>query len=650
MGVEVAPMPQNIVEKVLSEHLVEGKLEPGEVIAYRIDQVLLQDATGTMAWMEFEQLDRDRVQVPKVVQYVDHNMIQLDFKNPDDHFFLQTCAARYGAIFSRPGNGISHYVHLERFDMPGQTMVGSDSHTTTAGAVGMFSLGIGGMDAAVVMAGHPFELGYPSVVRVVLENELGPWVSAKDVILEMLRRLTVKGGLGKAFAFDGPGVDSLPVTARATICNMIQELGATAGIFPSDQRTREWLQAQERVEDWAELRSDDGARYDEEMVIDLAALEPLIAKPRNPDNVVPVREVAGTKVAQVCVGSSVNSGYEDLAIPAYIVSKGGGVSEWLDMTVSPGSRQALDTITKSGVLSEYIDAGARLLEPACGPCVGMGMAPPSGQPSVRTMNRNFQGRSGTDDDYVYLSSPEVAGATALTGVITDPRELDMEPPRIDPPRPRVDDSMLILPPPAEEAAKVEIWRGPNIKPPPIPPDLPAELVGKVLIVLPDNISTGSMSPDGVLVFQERSNIERIAEYCFRKEDPEFVSRAKEWGGGFVVGGDNYGQGSSREHAALAPLQLGVRAAFVKGIHRIHRRNLINNGIVPILVDDEVVNKAQVGDEWRLPSIREEISSGSDTFTLRLDGETTQVRNDLKQHEREQLLAGGLLRWLQQRSR
>jgi aconitate hydratase len=642
-------MAQNIVEKILSEHLVEGNLEPGEVVSYRIDQVLLQDATGTMAWMEFEQLGKDRVQVPRVVQYVDHNMIQLDYKNPDDHFFLQTCAMKYGAVFSRPGNGISHYVHLERFDVPGQTMVGSDSHTTTAGAVGMFSLGIGGMDAAVVMAGYPFELGYPSVVRVVLENELGPWVSAKDVILEMLRRLTVKGGLGKAFVFDGPGVDTLPVTARATICNMIQELGATAGIFPSDRRTREWLEAQERVEDFTELRSDEGARYDEEMVIDLAALEPLIAKPRNPDNVVPVSEVAGVKVAQVCVGSSVNSGYEDLAIPAYIVSKGGGVNEWLDMTVSPGSRQALDTITKTGVLAEYIDAGARLLEPACGPCVGMGMAPPSNQPSVRTMNRNFQGRSGTDDDYVYLSSPETAGATALTGAITDPRDLEMEPPGIEPPKPKIDDSMLIMPPPPEEAARIEIWRGPNIKPPPVPPDLPDELVGRVLIVLPDNISTGSMSPDGVLVFQERSNIERIAEYCFRKEDPEFVGRAKEWGGGFIVGGDNYGQGSSREHAALAPLQLGVRAVFAKTIHRIHRRNLINNGIVPVLVDDEVLNKAQVGDEWRLPRIREEIESGSDTFTLQLDGDTTRVQNDLQRHEREQLLAGGLLKWLKKRA-
>jgi aconitate hydratase len=647
MGQEGSIMAQNIVEKVLAPHLVEGSLEPGQVIAYRIDQVLLQDATGTMAWMEFEQLGKDRVQVPQVVQYVDHNMIQLDHKNPDDHFFLQTCSMRYGAVFSRPGNGISHYVHLERFDVPGQTMVGSDSHTTTGGALGMFALGIGGIDAAVVMAGYPFELTYPRIVRVVLENELQGWVSAKDVILEMLRRLTVKGGMGKAFAFDGPGVTTLSVAERATICNMIQELGATAGIFPADGEAKAWMGAQNRGGEFTEILPDDGAPYDEEMVIDLAALEPLIAKPRNPDNVVPVRDVAGTKVAQVCVGSSVNSGYEDLAIPAYIVSKA-GVNEWLDMTVSPGSRQALDAIARSGVLADYVSAGARLLEPACGPCVGMGMAPPSGQPSVRTMNRNFQGRSGTEDDYVYLTSPAVAGATALRGVITDPRDLDMEPPRIEAPEPTVDDSMLIVPPPEDEARRIEIWRGPNIKPPPVPPDLPDALEGRVLIALGDNISTGSISPDGVLVFQERSNIEAIAEFVFMKEDPGFVARAKDWGGGFIVGGDNYGQGSSREHAALAPLYLGVRAVFVKGIHRIHRRNLINNGIVPALIDDEVYNKAQLGDTWGLPFIRDEIASGSIEFTLQLDGETVKVRNDLNPHEREQLLAGGLLRSLKQK--
>src|ERR671923_1106193 len=503
-------MPDNIVQKILREHLIGGELRPGESITYRIDQVLLQDATGTMAWMEFEQLGVDRIQVPLVVQYVDHNMIQLDFKNPEDHFFLQGMAAKYGAVFSRPGNGICHYVHLERFAKPWATLVGSDSHTTTAGAVGMFALGIGGMDAAVAMAGHPFELTYPSVVRVVLENKLSPWVSAKDVILEMLRRLTVKGGINKAYAFDGDGVETLSVTERATICNMILELGSTAGIFPADHRTREWLEEQQRGDDFRELLPDPGATYQEEMVIDLAALEPLIAKPRNPDNVVPVREVAGTKVAQVCVGSSVNSGFQDLAIPAYVVEEGGGVNEWLDMTVSPGSRQALDLMVSTGVMERYVRAGARLLEAACGPCVGMGQAPPSGQPSVRTFNRNFQGRSGTEDDFVYLTSPATAAATAVRGVITDPRDLDMEPPKIETPRPRVDDSMLIHPPPPEEAAKVEIWRGPNIKPPPVPPALPDALEGRVLIVLPDNISTGSMSPDGVIVMGERSNIEAIS--------------------------------------------------------------------------------------------------------------------------------------------
>ncbi len=641
-------MAQNILEKVIEEHLVSGTMAAGENITYRIDQVLLQDATGTMAWMEFEQLGEDRIRVPLVLQYVDHNMIQLDHKNPDDHFFLQTCAARYGAVFSRPGNGISHYVHLERFDEPYATLVGSDSHTTTAGAMGMAALGIGGMDAAVVMSGEPFELQYPSAVRVVLENRLEPWVSAKDVILELLRRLTVKGGINKAFIFDGDGLATLSVAERATICNMILELGATFGIFPADDRTREWLRSQGREERFRELLPDDGARYDDEIVIDLAALEPLIAKPRNPDNVVPVREVAGTRVAQVCVGSSVNSSYKDLAIPAYVVKNGGGVDEWLDMTVSPGSRQVLDMITRTGVLADYILAGARLLEPACGPCVGMGAAPPSGQPSVRTMNRNFQGRSGTQDDYVYLASPEVAGATALKGVITDPRDLGMDYPAIEAPEPVANDFMLIWPDPPEEAGKVQVMRGPNIKPPPVPPDIPDALVGKVLIVLPDNISTGSMSPDGVIVMAERSNIPAIAEYCFRKEDPEFVPRAKEWGGGFIVAGDNYGQGSSREHAALAPLQLGVRAVFAKGFHRIHRRNLINNGIVPVLIDDDVHAKAAIGQEWRLPRIRDEIESGSRTFTLDADGNEFTVRNDLTPHEREQLLAGGLLRYIKQK--
>src|SRR5712691_4261563 len=639
-------MPENIVHKVLAEHLVGGTLEAGQVITYKMDQVLLHDAPGTMAWMEFEQLGRDRIQVPLVVQYVDHNMIQLDYKNPEDHFFLQTMAAKYGAVFSRPGNGICHYVHLERFAKPYATLVGSDSHTTTAGAVGSFALGIGGMDAAVAMAGIPFELQVPAVVRVVLENELQPWVSAKDVILEMLRRLTVKGGINKAFEFDGPGVATLTGTERATICNMILELGATAGIFPGDDECRRFLEYQERPEDYRELLPDPGAMYDEEMVIDLAALEPLIAKPSNPDNVVPVREVAGTKVAQVCVGSSVNSSYEDLAIPATVV-RDGGVHPDLDMTVSPGSRQILKTIASTGVLSDYIVAGARLLEPACGPCVGMGMAPPEGVPSVRTMNRNFPGRSGTDNDRVYLASPAVAGATALRGEITDPRDLGTDPPKFDIPQPLIEDILLLYPPPPEEATKVQVLRGRNIQPPPIPPDLPDSLEGRVLIVLGDNISTGSMSPDGVLVMQERSNIPVIAEYCFRKEDPGFVSRAKEWGGGFIVGGDNYGQGSSREHAALAPLQLGVRAVFAKAFHRIHRRNLINNGIAPFLIDDKIHARARIGDTLVMPHIRKEIAEGTGVITLLLDRDSFIGRTAFSDRERDLLLAGGLLRYLRE---
>ncbi|HEX6207980.1 MAG TPA: aconitate hydratase [Actinomycetota bacterium] len=639
-------MAENLTRKILGQHLADGEMTPGQPIRFSIDQVLLQDATGTMAWMEFEQLGADRVHPPTVVQYVDHNMIQLDHKNPDDHFFLQTCAMRYGAWFSRPGNGISHYVHLERFDVPGQTMIGSDSHTTTGGAMGMFALGVGGMDAAVVMAGHPFELAMPSVVRVVLENELSPWVSAKDVILEMLRRLSVKGGVGKAFEFAGPGVDTLSVPERATICNMILELGATGGLFPSDRHTKDWLTAQERADDFVELQADDGASYDEEMVIDLARLEPLIALPSNPDNVVPVREVAGTKVAQVCVGSSVNSSYEDLAIPAAIV-KEGGVDEWLDMTVSPGSRQILDTISRTGVLAGYIAAGARLLEPACGPCVGMGQAPPSDQPSVRTMNRNFPGRSGTVDDRVYLASPAVAGATALRGVITDPRDLGMDPPKIDEPPMVVDDRMLIPPQPEEERAKVEIWRGPNIVPPPLPPDLPVALEGRVLIVLGDNISTGSLSPDGVIVMGERSNIARIAEYTLQKEDPTFVARAREWGGGFIVAGDSYGQGSSREHAALAPLELGVRAVFATGIHRIHRKNLINVGILPLLIDEDLQKTAQQGQVWRLPRVREELAWGE--ITVEAEGRQHIARAPLSPSERDILLAGGLIRYLKEQA-
>src|SRR5438445_7157156 len=464
----------------------------------------------------------------------------------------------------------------------------------------------------------------------------------------MLRRLTVKGGINKAFEFDGPGVATLNATERATICNMILELGATAGIFPGDGECRKYLEAEERGQEFRELLPDPGCTYDDEMVIDLASLEPLIALPSNPDKVVPVREVAGTKVAQVCVGSSVNSSYEDLAVPAFIVKHGGGmVNPDLDLTVSPGSRQILRTITETGVLADYVVGGARILEPACGPCVGMGQAPPEMQPSVRTMNRNFPGRSGTDRDQVYLASPAVAGASALKGVITDPRDLGLDPPKVEAPKPVIEDAMLIYPPPPEKAAGVQVFRGRNIQPPPIPPDLPEELEARVLIVLGDNISTGSMSPDGVLVMQERSNIPAIAEYCFRKEDPQFVSRAKAWGGAFIVAGDNYGEGSSREHAALAPLQLGGRAVVAEAFHRIHRRNLINNGIAPILIDDKIHARARIGDTLVMPHIRKEIAEGTGEITLLLDGDSFIGRTAFSDRERDLLLAGGLLRYLRE---
>src|SRR5919199_5938249 len=418
-------MADNLVAKIFKEHMESGTFEQGEEVAVRIDQALLQDATGTMACMQFEQMGQDRVQVPLAVQYIDHNVIQLDNKNPDDHLFLQGFAAKYGMYYSKPGNGICHYVHVERFAKPGATMVGADSHTTSSGAVGSIAIGVGGLDVALVLAGRPFETGFPMVIGVELTGELQDWVTPKDVILELLRRRGVSGATNSIFEFYGEGVATVPVTGRTSICNMSTETGATTAIFPSDDRTREWLEAQQRPEDFVELKADEGAEYDEYEHITLDELEPLIAQPHSPGNVVPVREVAGTKVAQVCVGSSVNSGYQDLAIPAYIVREG-GVHPDLDMTVSPGSRQILTSITESGVLADYVVAGARILEPACGPCVGMGYAPPEGVPSVRTMNRNFPGRSGTDDDRVFLASPAVAGATALRGEITDPRELGME--------------------------------------------------------------------------------------------------------------------------------------------------------------------------------------------------------------------------------
>jgi aconitate hydratase len=636
----------NVTTKIIKAHLAGGELEAGKEIALRVDQTLLQDATGTMASLQFEELGMDRVAVPLAVQYVDHNMIQLDYKNPDDHRYLQAFAARYGIHYSRPGNGISHFIHIERFGKPGTVLIGADSHTTTSGALAMIAIGAGGLDVAVCMAGEPFEFQTPLVVGVELRGTLQPWVQAKDIILELLRRRGVRNGLGRIFEFYGEGVATLDVTQRATICNMIVEMGATTGLFPSDERTREWLQLQDRPGDWVELRADDGASYDEYEPMDLDKLEPLIAKPSSPGNVVPVREVAGTPTAQVCIGSSVNSGYADLAIAAAVL-KGRTVAEDLVMTVTPGSRQILDTIAQTGVYRDLMISGARMLEPACGPCVGMGQAPPSGAVSVRTFNRNFPGRSGTTNDQVYLCSPATAAATALYGVITDPRDLGAEEPDFPPLvcDPTANDRQIIAPPPSEEAAKIVIPRGPNIKPPPAETPLPERLEGCVLIVVGDDISTGDLSPDGAEVMAFRSNVAAMSKFVFRRIDPHFAERASEWGGGFIVGGHNYGQGSSREHAALAPKQLGVRAVIAKSFARIHRRNLIAQGIPPLTFMDEAdYERAHQGDTWELPDIREALLEGREEVEMRVAerGVACKLRGRFSQRERQVLLSGGLL--------
>jgi predicted aconitate hydratase len=640
----------SLARTILEDHLVRGELVAGTEIGLRVDQTLAQDATGTMAMMQFELFGVERVQVETAVVYVDHNILQIDFKNPDDHRFLQAMSAKYGAWFSRPGNGICHYVHCERFAAPGKTLIGADSHTTQSGSCAMIAIGAGGLDVAVCMAGHPFELPCPKIVGVHLENELvRPWIQAKDVILELLRRRGVRGGRGCVFEFFGPGVATLSYTERGTIANMIAELGATGAVFPADEHTRVWLEEQGRAEEFVEMPTGSAGEFDEEEDIDLATLVPLVAKPSSPGDVVPVEEVAGTELAQVCIGSSVNSSYEDLAVVGAVL-RGDRVSERLiSSTATPGSRQILDQITQSGTYVELLAAGVRMLEPACGPCVGMGQAPPSGSASLRTFNRNFPGRSGTADDQVYLCSPAVAAASMLTGVISDPREL----PGVDVParpaaRPEVVQKHILAPAPAEDAAGIQIPRGPNIKPPPEQKPLPDELELRVLIVAPDDISTGDLSPDGATVMAYRSNVPAIAEFTFQHRDKEFPRRAKEWGGGFIVAGHNYGQGSSREHAALAPAQLGVRAVIAKSFARIHRRNLIAQGIAPLLFKDESdYDKAELGQTWRIPGLHG-IAEGEDELECEIEGVgTITLTHDFLPREREIAVAGGLIRYLRE---
>ena len=643
----------SLARAILEEHLVRGELTPGTEIGVRVDQTLVQDATGTMAMMQFEDFGADRVQVETAVIYVDHNILQIDFKNPDDHRFLRALAARYGLWFSRPGNGICHYVHCERFAKPGQTLVGADSHTTQSGSCAMIAIGAGGLDAAVCMAGHPFELPCPKVVGVFLENELArPWIQAKDIILELLRRRGVRGGRGAIFEFTGPGTTSLSYTERGTIANMIAELGATGAVFPSDDETRSWLEEQERPEDFVALETGDTGDFDEEEHIDLAELVPLVARPPSPGDVVPVEDLAGTPLSQVCIGSSVNSSYADLAVVGSTL-RGNRISERLvSATATPGSRQILDQITRSGTYVDLLMAGVRMLEPACGPCVGMGQAPPSHSNSLRTFNRNFRGRTGTADDNVYLCSPAVAAASMLTGEISDPRELAaVELPERPSARPEVVQLHILAPPPEEESAGIEVPRDlPNVFPPPKQKELPDTLELRVLIVAPDDITTGDLSPDGATVMAYRSNVPAIAEFTFQHQDKEFPRRAKEWGGGFIVAGHNYGQGSSREHAALAPAQLGVRSVIAKSFARIHRRNLIAQGITPLMFANESdYEKAELGQTWRISNLHA-IAEGEDEITCEIEGlgEIT-LTHDLLPREREIVVAGGLIRFLKAES-
>lgn len=636
-------MGKNIVQKIFSSHLVSGKLKIGEEIAISVDQTLTQDATGTMAYLQFEAMGIPKVKTKLSVSYVDHNTLQTGFENFDDHLFLQSIAKKYGIYFSKPGNGICHQVHLERFSVPGETLLGSDSHTPTCGGLGMIAIGVGGLDVTIAMAGGPFYITMPKVVLVKLSGALRAWVTAKDVILELLRRLTVKGGVGKIFEYGGEGVKTLTVTERATITNMGAELGALTSIFPSDAQTKKYLKMQGREGVWKPLKADASAKYDEVVEIDLSALEPLIARPHSPDNVCKVSEIKGTKVNQVCIGSCTNSSYHDLMVAASML-KGRSVHPDVSLTISPGSRQVLEMISKNGALADMITAGARIIEVACGPCIGMGQAPPSGGVSVRSFNRNFEGRSGTADAQVYLASPETAIATAINGVMSDPRDFG-EPIVIKYPKSFIiDDSMII--PPSEKPEEVSIIRGPNIKPLPKKEPMPDTVKGDVLLKVGDNITTDHIMPAGAKVLPLRSNIPAISEFVFEKVDKDFVKRAKEKGGGFLIGGVNYGQGSSREHAALAPMYLGVKAVIVKSFARIHRANLVNFGILPLTFENENdYNLFDMGDIIELPDIKNRLKSKAKiTIKNVTKSKEVKVTHTLTPREIDILCVGGLLNY------
>jgi len=634
-------MGLSVAQKIIKEHLVKGEMIPGKEIAIRIDQTLTQDSTGTMAYLQFEAMGIDRVKTKRSVAYIDHNTLQTGPENADDHLYIQTVAKKHGIYFSKPGNGICHQVHLERFAVPGQTLLGSDSHTPTAGGIGMLAIGAGGLDVAVAMGGGEYYLIMPKIVKVNLKGKLKPWVSAKDIILELLRRLTVKGGVGKIFEYTGEGVKTLSIPERATITNMGAELGATTSIFPSDEVTYEFLKAQGRESDFVEILPDPDAQYDEEIEIDLSSLVPLAACPHSPDNVVPVSELKGIKVDQVAIGSCTNSSYKDLMKVAKIL-EGKTIAEHVSLVISPGSKQVLNMLAQNGALASLVSAGARILECACGPCIGMGQAPRTNGISLRTFNRNFEGRSGTPSAKVYLVSPETAAASAITGYITDPRTLGDEP-QVEMPKSFLINDNLIIPP-AENPDEVEVIRGPNIKPFPQGKPLPEVVVGKVLVKLGDNITTDHIMPSNAKLLPYRSNIPYLSDYCLTPCDPDFPKKARENGGGFIVGGVNYGQGSSREHAALVPLYLGIKGVLAKSFARIHMANLINNGIIPMVFENpNDYDTIEEMDELKIENAREQIEK-SDVLIIEnvTKGLKYRMILNLTERQRKMILHGGLL--------
>ena len=641
-------MGMTIAEKIISSHLVSGEMTPGSEIALRIDQTLTQDATGTMAYLQFEAMGIDRVKTELSVAYIDHNTLQSGFENADDHRYIQTVAKKYGLRFSRPGNGICHQVHLERFGIPGKTLIGSDSHTPTGGGIGMLAFGAGGLDVAVAMGGGAYRIEMPRIVRVNLTGSLSPWVSAKDVILEILRRLSVKGGVGKIIEYGGPGVSSLSVPERATITNMGAELGATTSVFPSDDVTLAFMKAQGRQADYVPLSADADAVYDETVDVDLSSLVPLAACPHSPDNVRKVSEIGPIKIDQVCIGSCTNSSYMDMMKVAAIL-KGRTVSPDVSLSVAPGSKQVFTMLARNGALADMIAAGARVLECACGPCIGMGQSPKSAGISLRTFNRNFLGRSGTKDAGVYLVSPEVAAVSAVTGYLTDPRTFGECPSVTMPGEFSVNDNMIELPAPESEAASVIVERGPNIKPFPLSEKLPDSLEKECILKVGDNITTDHIMPAGSKILPYRSNIPYLSKYCFAVCDESFPERAKQ-GGGIVVGGSNYGQGSSREHAALVPLYLGIRAVITKSFARIHKANLINSGILPLVfADPSDYDRIEQGDLLVLPAVKEELASGAEiTLTDKTKGFSCKLICDCSERQREMLMYGGLINMMKEK--